>query len=366
MKILIIGTSPNQPTGYGTVVKYLAEGLIKRKYNVKVFGLQTRGIPANNYELPFQDSYDVLDWYIKQFEITHLITVCDIHLPMFANIPNIVKANKLKWIHHVTAQNAPLSKIIKDQLVHPDILVSPSAFVSKLLEAEKFDNTIIPHAFIMPKIQGDVTKSEVLKNKFVYIVVASNQIQKNIVTVLKAFKIVKDNYKDVVLICVTDPAATAGIDLLMCCSMLGLVVGNDVIFPLGKYRSMLSSNELVILYKMSDVYVSASMGESFSLPLLEASYYGLPAIVPDFSAPADFVKKFKCGITVHLKLMQTNYSLSEQALVSAEDLAVAMIRMYSDKQFRELTIENIKNRIEACKEFELDNVLNQWEDILKK
>ena len=355
--ILIIGASPNQLTGYGVVVKYLAEGLITRGHNVKVLGLGTSGIPYNDYELPLISQSNLLDFYIDKYKITQLITVCDIQLQQFARIPEIVERKNLKWIHHVTVSNNGVDSMVLNRIENAAELVAPSKFVFDRLAEKGYASTVIPHAFTL-----HLSNEENKHSGFNFLLVANNQIQKNIPVVLKAFKIVNNKYPETRLLCVVNPVQHGGLNLLQLVKKLEL---NNIIFMNGRFGYMLTRGEMSVVYQTADVHVSASMGESFCLPLLEASYFGLPSIVPDFSATGDFIKEFNCGICIEPKLMQTNFSLAEQALIDEDDLAREMIHVYEDKKwFAELKSETV-NVIESDK-FKLENVLNLWEQIINK
>jgi len=357
--ILIIGTSSNQLTGYGIVIKYLAEGLIKRGFNVKVLGLQTYGRPYLNYELPMQNQSNLLEFYINNYQITHLITICDIHLDIFANVPIIVKNHNLKWIHHATIQNTPVPKFISDKIKNASKVISPSQFVYDELKKVNIESEIIFHAFTLPIIK--VKKDDILEKKKVFICIASNQVQKNLVTILEAFKIIRKKRDDVVLIIITNPLTNDGMNIFKFYQQLNFP-SNSVFFIQGRYGYMLTREELAKIYAKADIYVSASMGESFSLPLLEASYYNLPSIVTDFSAMKDFINKYNCGLKVPVKLWQRNYSLSNQALTDSKDFAKSMELMLKKEYFEKFkkNTEKVKN----CKEFKLDNVLDKWEKLL--
>jgi len=340
-KILIVGPSPHMLTGYGIVGKYLIEGLIKNELNVKFMGLQTQGKPYNDYELPYIED---LDYYINRYEITHILTIGDF-------IPKFEKKEGLKWIHHATVQNYPLPRVIKDKIKGADVLISPSPFVQRMLSNSGLKSTLIPHAFTLPITNKE--RPDILKDKKIFLCVGTNQIQKNIVTVIEAFRKILSRIENVVLILITNPFEQGGLDLHKIFQNLNFPP-NSVFFYQGKYGYSLTREELAGIYSFSNIYVSASMGESFSLPLLEASFYGLPAIVPEFSASGDFVETYERGLTIRTKLMQTNYSLSKQALIDSNDLANTMIKIVHTKKIKF-----------NSKDFELDNVLTKWLQIFK-
>ena len=63
----------------------------------------------------------------------------------------------------------------------------------------------------------------------------------------------------------------------------------EVLKRLFVFEHDLPSHMLADVYRMADVYVSASMAEGFNLPVLEAMATGLPVIVPDKGPTAEFV-----------------------------------------------------------------------------
>ena len=110
--ILIFAASPTIGTGYGLLHRNLGQKLSKLGYNVRGLGLQSYGeskfecseckketYPYGFEVLPIGDTQmgtDVLELYIKMFDIKILITLIDIIHPGFFYVADVVKKNKCK------------------------------------------------------------------------------------------------------------------------------------------------------------------------------------------------------------------------------------------------------------------------------
>ncbi|GAH47969.1 unnamed protein product, partial [marine sediment metagenome] len=68
MKYILMSTSPNITTGYGIVSKNLMKGLLKKKIDIKMLGLQNLGHQKEEWNLSIMDNIygaDALEFYTK-------------------------------------------------------------------------------------------------------------------------------------------------------------------------------------------------------------------------------------------------------------------------------------------------------------
>lgn len=86
----------------------------------------------------------------------------------------------------------------------------------------------------------------------------------------------------------TEATAPGGVDLATLCTEVGLRVGEDVLFC-DPYRYLLSypDPDLAAIYSALDVLLSATKGEGFGIPIVEAQACGTPVIVGDWSAMSE-------------------------------------------------------------------------------
>lgn len=103
---------------------------------------------------------------------------------------------------------------------------------------------------------------------------------------IMAFREFKNNHDNAIFYIHTDPTFRGGEDLLLMCKFAGLEVGKDVIFPepMGYKAAFYTKEMLAEIYNCFDVFLLASKGEGFGIPIIEAQACGVPVIVGDWSA----------------------------------------------------------------------------------
>lgn len=109
---------------------------------------------------------------------------------------------------------------------------------------------------------------------------------------LRAFaKYVKENNSKAKVYLHTEPSTMyGGIDLVELVRLLG--IENNVIFP-DRYMNFVGipSEHLNMVYNAADCLLSATMGEGFGIPIIEAQSAGTKVIVSDFSSMPELVEK---------------------------------------------------------------------------
>lgn len=125
--------------------------------------------------------------------------------------------------------------------------------------------------------------------------------RKNLDSIIKGYLIACNKNKDVELIiktCTLNPlksgmkfksmvnkSVNSAIDYL---KSIGEEIDLPEIYIIDK---ILEDRYMQHLYKNADIYISASLGEAFNLPLAEAMYYGLPVICPEIGGHREFVNE---------------------------------------------------------------------------
>ena len=125
--------------------------------------------------------------------------------------------------------------------------------------------------------------------------------------------------------------------------------------------------EMVKLYNVADCYVSASMGESFGLPALEAMSCGTPCIIPNHTTGPELVGEPKTGLLIELLKMKngqefgwTGPTISDKWLIDPFDMADKMTKIYKDKKLRE---KFSKNAVEFAQGFDWEKyIIPKWVD----
>ena len=381
-----MSTSPNITTGYGTVSHNLMKGFLKNKVDIKMLGMQTIGLQEKDWLLPvLNDIYgsDALQQYVQHFEIDAIITILDNWVQSYAYIPPLLKKLKCKHIAHVTANSAPLGSQLIDKLKGADYYIAPSKYVEELL-LEVFPREkvkYIPHG-VDCKIFKVYSPEEKLKckeeigytNKFVFLSIGTNKgMQKNWPGLFYAYKIFLMNNpeakKDTLLHCHTEMHATDGYDLEVLAKRYG--ISENIYYIDVKLNAGTPPEKMAKLYNLADCFISGSMGESFSLPLLESMACGLPIIFPNHSTGPQLVGEPKTGLLADLMKMKngqdfglTSPLVSDKFWMDPVCMAECMEKIYKDKKLRE---QFSKNAIEFAKEFDWEKkVIKKWLDFFKE
>jgi len=381
MKYLLVCVSPSITTGYGVVGKNLIKGFLKNKVDMKYLGLQTLGLQEKDWLLPMkEDIYgsDALKTYIPYFGINYVITIMDHWVPYYHYIPGLLKQLKCKHIAHVTENGVPLGIGNINALKDVDFMVAPSKFVEKqLIEVFPKEKVRMIYHGVDTKIFKPLPKQEIenhkemigYKDKFVFLSVATNTaaIQKNWPGVFYAYKIFltqnPEAKKDTILHCQTDMQHPAGHDLELLAKKFG--IEKNVSYIDVKLNTGFPPEEMVKLYNISDCHLSANLGESFGLPMLEGMACGLPQIFPNSTTGPELIGEPKTGLLVDLIKMKngqefglTAPSMNDRFWPDPVDMAEKMAIIYKDKKLRE---KFSKNGIKFAKKFDWEKcIIPEW------
>ena len=397
-KVLLVSNSPNLSYGYSIVFKDVAKKL-GEDFDLYYLGMQTFGAPVKheNYTLIGNgyDSWcqDILEDYIIALKIDVLITTFDMWMNNMAYIQQVVdKYPKLKWVCHVTVNSSPISPFMIRNIKGADLLIAPSKFVHDELNYAKLgDKSImIPHFvdldFFKPdKEAGEEMRKRLgLEDKFIFLAVMRNRdLHKNPGALMKAYSFLitknKDLYDNSVLVFVTDPKESVGVNLELLREMYGL--DKHIIFPVLEYRDgkvlvttedkdgtipcksciSVSREDMAKLYNSCDVHINSSSGESFGLPTLESMSCGKPQIVNAATTGKELVKDSEAGIAVDAVYPEMLSTFSDIQLISIGGLVEAMSEVFINPKESWST-----NAREKAKEYEKSKILERWTETIKE
>lgn len=215
------------------------------------------------------------------------------------------------------------------------------------------------------KLYDDIS----FKGKFIYLLVGQNiGLRKRIERLLRSYSILISESKQLKdrthLHLHTLPISIRGINLVSVIHELG--IESNVSFSYGTFRSSGWSEEgLNVLYNLADVNVSATSGEGFGMPHLESMACGIPNIAPNCSSLTELIgygEKAR-GLLADIESSQMIQNGSIRILVSEQDLADKMKRLYTDDKLRE---KLGKNGTEWAKDYTWKNVVQQWDRLLEE
>lgn len=408
MKVLLFSNSAWGKYGYSIITTPVAQALRAAGHEVYYFGMQSihpqfRGSDGITYLGLRHDlrGADILPDLIRAYGIDCLITFHDIWMQGNEFFKSIKRDfPQLRWVHHTTIFSSPLHYQLKDKLAYPDVLVAPSKF--NLLELKKtgFSNKtiMIPHATDtsvfkpLPEDQVESFKSRMgLQDKeFVACCTMKNKgMNKGLPTLFLSWKKFLDKNPKLrgraVLVILSDPMSHEGFpllearkdwaledDIMMVWTAEDKESGEVMMVPEGTPGSFVHntnygfpSSEMALLYNASDVMITASRGESFSLPVIESMACGTPVIFNKFSTGPELVGESGAGWLAEILTTDTLNIVSEVAIVDDDSLADCIQKAYDagpDERLRlgGLGVDFVK------KNYAWELILPQWVDLIRK
>mgnify|MGYP001626247441 CR=1 FL=1 len=128
------------------------------------------------------------------------------------------------------------------------------------------------------------------------------------------------------------------------------------------------------LYNISDIYVSASRGEGFGIPIVEAMATQKPAVLPDNSAHIEHIKDddgretkgwlAKCDNESEVLWTE---SLQDYPIIDPLDFAMKLYKAYVD--WKENNAKEIKekgkNALEYARSLDKEKILPEWKKLIE-
>ena len=418
MKILIMSNSLNLNSGFSRVAKALILGLRALGHEMYFVGMQTSYTPQT-YDgiemLPLvSSSFDEL----TQYQIILARIQPDVAIGIFQSdggtgpgLENFLLSFK-KSIWYTVIEGNYLGSAcrsgLKKVIANGGKIVLPSSHGASQCKIDGIDTDIIPYGYD-PKIiykkanreTGDekislliwskehkqweghgikineLSRYKGLDKKFIFGTVKQNVgVRHRMERLIKAFSIfisesrqIKDG---VILHLHTLPASYDGMDLMDVIRRIEIEgncpgIAENVIFSYGDYRSSgWSDTALNELYNTFDCYCSASSGEGFGIPTLEAMACGVPVIGPRASAFVELIGPVFSPGTNRGLLCEGDYQRiedgSERFLVDVKNLAYEMKNIYTNKEKRE---GYSKNCLSFVKGFTWEKQIEKWDKYLK-
>ena len=369
MRVLIISTTPMNPTGYGIVSKYLSQGL-GEEHDVYIYAEGYQGqemkfgkatlVPTVRPDVEFrQDSIGRIYTSINRYKPDVVIPIGDLLFYDYL----VERKRNFKLVPYFPVDSDPPRYREVLMCKNLDAVVTISKWSKKVLEKYGVkDVHAIPHGY-NPDIFKPMDKKVIREqlglpsNIFLLGTVSTNVWRKNIPSLLASFKLAFSDTPDVHLLMVTPPTSRYGSDLPSLVKYLKLQ--NRVHFVEQLEYLALSEAELALLYNAMDVFVLASTGEGFGLPLIEAQASGVPCIGTDYSSITELLEG--SGLLVKTKGGWWDVFGTWRAVVDEDAMATAMRKLYDNPDLRE---ELSRKAIEKAKEYTWQNSNRQWLDLL--
>lgn len=308
MKIGWVSAPAHAKTGYGRQTKEICSRLVERCEVVNIGGGE-RPIWGGKFNVVTEKGQqftvlptmgrlgggDVVPHYHKRFSLDVIITLWDCFVVDYADKVDVP-------IIHYLPVDASFTRKMYDNVKHAYRLVAFSKFgYSELLKwFPPSKISYIPHGIdtnvFKPQKDNDMRKklhpAPVPDDAFLMIHVGANVGErKHIPQLIWVFKKLLEKHKDAYLYVYTNIQSEypQGYDLIAYANHFGIL--KHLRYPdFNPILDPFEDEEMASLYSACDVYVSASMGEGFGLPLMESMACGTPCIVPKNSAQEELVQ----------------------------------------------------------------------------
>jgi glycosyltransferase involved in cell wall biosynthesis len=385
--ILWISAMPYATTGYGRMCKQIVSQLISTNWDITVLGGQggvtvwgsKMDYPVTVKEKTIQiptiptvgqiAGQDMIHSVIDKYNIDLVIT----HWDCFA-IEFTTKLD-IPCINYVPV-DAPFTRSMYNNVRDAYKIVAFAKYgyneLLKWFPTEKLD--YIPHGINVDEWKP-LTEEECSKGREKYqldddtFVICGNAAnigeRKQLPLMIKVFKRFHDKYPNSRLHLFTNPtvAYPKGYDLRAYANAIGIV--DDVFFP--RYDPIIepfSKEELREFYGISDLYLTATLGEGFGLPILEAQACGVPVVGPNCSTIPELVEGHGWIYDVCDNYEFTPVWIPTLQTYPAPDMnkmLEALIDAKTHPAFRELNAE--KSRAFALR-YDWKKVMPLWERLL--
>lgn len=371
MKILFYSVAPWHNSGYGKVCRNICLRLLKKGYEVDILAYTHFGTPIKYEGLTVYPALNFEDKFAAA-----ALKVWAEHLKpdvIFQFFDLWVLGGKLHtygypYIAYPPIDCTPVQAPMIEDLKHAVAIFAMTRFAQNQLKKLGFDSHYVPHG-VDTKTYKPLDQVECRRifnlpeNCFIFGFVGTNfSERKNIPGLLRAFRKFIDltgaSPEEVKLLLWTyihkDDLNPFGDELPAYFQHLG--ISKYICYPNElQYWVGLTEEQMSILYNCMDAYVTASSGEGFGLPVLEAMACGKPAIAPNFSSHPELVEG--CGLLAKIAEYQPrNRIMSFQAVVDTGDLADKMRQLYEDQSLTRLYGRKAR---EKALEYDWEKVVNE-------
>jgi glycosyltransferase involved in cell wall biosynthesis len=382
MHLLWVSDSPDTPSGFGTVTRFVCGGLARRGHTVSVLGWQSTEASRHDgcavYPIGrFGFGSDALYLYLLERRPDAVVVLGDIKwlpsiMPPWVRRHLVMTATPLVLYFPVDGARAdgllPPSWI--DLLSYADVAVAMSQYGQAVAERCGVPARHIPHGvdlerFRPPPDRDEAKRRAGVADRFVVLSDSRNQPRKMLPRLLDIFAAFAAEHPRALLHLHTDPSdtrqATYSYDVLADIRHHGLSGQARVTdgFRMRRGRG-LPLSRLAALYQAADVHLLASTGEGFGLPNLQAAAVGAVPLAGAHSACQELVEGHGHAIPV-ADWVEDEFGI-RRGLVDVEDAAKALAG-YCDDADR-LRQDATRSRLFA-QGYGWDATVEAWDALLR-
>jgi len=299
-RIMWWSNSPGMGTGYSTQTEQVVRRLKRRGHDVAVssnYGQvghigKWNGIPVwpQGYD---QYSQDVIWAHFKAFarespERSQLVTLYDSWV--ISNSELLQNADEVWCWTPIDHMGVPPR--VHQVVSRPNILpIAMSKHGQEAFARRDIESVYIPHA--LEKVWKPTPMDDPWPARWVVMMPHANKGQmpsrKSWAENVMAFAAFAKRHPEALLYLHCEVQSAMGIDLLALLKAAGVSPSQVAIVNQYEHRMGVPTETMAALYTRADVLLSASAGEGFGLPVLEAQACATRVVVSDFSAQSELV-----------------------------------------------------------------------------
>lgn len=309
MHVLWMSDSPDSPTGFGNVTRFVCSGLADLGHRVSILGWQTRGTPivwhsCQLYPTGYSDvGADVLLFYLQRLRPDVLITLGNVWWLSWITHPLIAANGVPWWLYYPLDGDCGEGRLPESWvqvLRRVDLPVAMSRYGLEVTARNGVAPAYIPHGvdtglFRPPAVKAEAKAAFGYRERFVILSDARNQARKLLPRTLEIFRRFAAGKPDVVLHLHCDPDdpsarrptyrydLRADVDFLAADGRVRITPGMSL------NSGGIPVEDLARLYQAADVHLLASWGEGFGLPTLQAAAAGVVPVAVDYAASRELV-----------------------------------------------------------------------------
>src|ERR1022692_724204 len=383
MRVLWISDSPDTPSGFGNVTRFVCSGLAKRGHSVNILGWQTKEISSWNGCNVYPASGALGSHSLFPFLVRHrpeiVIALGDVWWLPYFSAPHVRRQMELAdtpWALYfpidgdTIEERLPVSWV--ELLREVDIPIAMSEYGQRIVKQCGLSSHYIPHGVDLnvfcPPANREEAKARIgCEGKFLVLSDSRNQPRKMLPRLLEIFAKFSVDRRDAVLHLHTDPDdefTKSGIysyDVRADLRHLG--IESKVRFTPGmtmKHGGGVPLGELATYYQAADVHLLASSGEGFGLPTLQAAAAGAVPMAGAYSASKELVEGH--GAAIEIAEWSENEFGIRRALIDVDDAVKKLAVFYGN---RGLLGEHSARSRQFAMSYGWDKIVDQWDGLLR-